>query len=373
MKKTLIALAALASFAGIAQAQSSVTLYGIADAYVGRKSDTLRSNALGVTSTSKTTQTEIGSGAAYTSRFGMRGVEDLGGGLKALFNLEAGIGLDTGAGNNSGGNLFSRQATVGLGGEFGTVTLGRQLTAYYDLVGATNHSGNAVLFALTQNNQVYSNGIVDYTLRSSNSVRYATPSFSGFSGAVMVGTGEDKNTPPGASASRNASGHIKYANGPLLVGYAYQNEKFNPGLANFGDTAALSLASTSGQRYYNLIGASYDFGVAKITGSYQAAKQKNAPGVVDSKDKEFQGGVSVPFGAATVYAGYTRSKSDNTNLKAQGFSLLGTYDLSKRTSLYAGGIAQKFDLPATQALNTATFLGSVEKRSNVVAGLRHSF
>lgn len=368
MKKTLIVLATLSSIAGIVQAQSSVTLYGIADAGIGRKSTTERANTAGVVISTKTTQTVIDSGSMATSRFGMRGVEDLGGGLKALFNLEAGVALDTGAGNTSGGNLFSRQATVGLGGDFGTVTLGRQLTAYYDLVGATNHSGNAVLFSLTQNSQVYSNGIVDYTLRSSNSLRYTSPSFSGISGAVMVGTGEDKNTPAGASASRNASAHIKYANGPLLVGYAYQNEKFNPGVASFGDALTASPASTNGQRYYNLIAGSYNFGVAKITGSYQDAKQKNAVGA-DSKDKEFQTGVSVPFGPATVYGGYVRSKSDNTGLKAQGFSLLGTYDLSKRTSLYVGGITQKFDLAAAQALATT----STEKRNAVVAGLRHNF
>lgn len=365
MKKTLIALAVLGSLASIAQAQSSVTLYGIADAGIGSKSTTVRTNTAGFVTSTKTTQTVIDSGSMATSRFGMRGVEDLGAGLKAVFNLEGGVNLDTGAGNTSGGNLFSRQATVGLTGDFGTVTLGRQLTAYYTLVGATNHSDNAVLFSLTQNSQVYGNGVSEYTLRSSNSVRYTSPSFGGFSGAAMFGTGEDKNTPAGASASRNANFHIKYANGPLLVGYAFQNEQFNSG-------TAVGAESAPGKRDYNLFAGSYDFGVAKITGSYQAAKQKSsalAAAANDGKDKEFQTGVSVPFGASTVYAGYVRSKSDTTGLKAQGFTLLGTYSLSKRTSLYAGGITQKFDLAAAQALNTS----SVEKRNAVVAGLRHNF
>lgn len=371
MKKILIALTALSSLAGLVHAQSSVTLYGIADAGIGTKSTTTRANNAGLVSNTKLSQTVIDSGSLATSRFGMRGIEDLGGGLKAVFNLEGGVELDTGAGNTSGGNLFSRQANVGLSGDFGAVTVGRQFTAYYTLVGSTNHSDNTVLFSLTQNGQVYSNGVADFTLRSSNSLRYNSPSFGGFSGAAMFGTGEDKNIPAGTSASRNASLHLKYANGPLLVGYAYQNERYKAGAMN-GLVSATPLATTStsiGERDYNLFAGSYDFGVAKITGSYQAAKQRNsAVAANNGKDKEFQTGVSVPFGASTVYAGYVRSKSDNTGLKAQGLTLLGTYTLSKRTALYVGGITQKFDAAAL-AVGTS----ALEKRNAVVAGLRHNF
>ena len=76
--------------------------------------------------------------------------------------------------------------------------------------------------------------------------------------------------------------------------------------------------------------------------------------------------MTVPFGAAAVSAGYVRSKSDNTGLKAQGFSLLGTYSLSKRTALYAGALTRKFDLDAAALTGT-------EKTTIVAAGLRHSF
>ena len=361
MKKTLIALAALTSIAGVAQAQSSVTLYGIADAFVGSLSDTTRTAGV----STKTTKTVIDSGGLASPRFGMRGVEDLGGGLKAVFALEAGILVDTGAGNQSGGGLFSRQAFVGVNGDFGTVTLGRHLTAYDALRGATNYSDNALLFSFSQINAVYNNGVADYTNRTSNSIAYTSPSFGGFSGAVVLGTGEDKT--PGVNASRNNSLHIKYANGPLLVGYAYQNEKFNTGATLGSLTPLLATSSSVGTRDYNLFGASYDFGVAKITGSYQAAKQKDSlVPANDGKDKEFQAGVTVPFGAAAVSAGYVRSKSDNTGLKAQGYSLLGTYSLSKRTTLYAGGLSRKFDLAAGAQAGT-------EKSTAVVAGLRHNF
>ena len=362
MKKTLIALAALTSIAGVAHAQSSVTLYGLADVYVASESTTTRSTTAGITSSSKTTKTLIDSGGMNTSRFGMRGVEDLGGGLKAVFALEGGIDVSTGATNS--GSLFGRQAFVGVNGGFGTVTLGRHLTAYDGLRGATNHSDNAILFSFSQLRSVYSNGVVDYASRSSNSLAYTSPSFGGFSGALVLGTGEDKTA--GVSASRNNSFHLKYANGPLLVGYAYQNEKFNAGSALSTPGAAVPVGEVA-QRDYNLFGASYDFGVAKITGSYQAAKQKNStPAAKDGKDKEFQAGVTVPFGAAAVSAGYVRSKSDTTGLKAQGFSLLGTYSLSKRTALYAGALTRKFDLNATATSGT-------EKVTTVAAGLRHSF
>ena len=365
MKKTLIALAALSSIAGIAQAQSSVTLYGIADAYVGRTSETKRTDTAGVVTNAKNTNTVIDSGGMASSRFGMRGVEDLGGGLKAVFTLEGGIAMDSGAGNASGGGLFSRQAFVGVNGGFGTVTLGRHLTAYDALRGATNYSDNALLFSFSQIGAVYNNGVVDYTNRTSNSLAYTSPSFGGFSGAVVLGTGEDKTS--SVSASRNNSLHIKYANGPLLVGYAYQNEKFNTGATLGSLTPLVATSSSVGTRDYNLFAASYDFGVAKITGSYQAAKQKNSLVIAnDGKDKEFQAGVTVPFGAAAVSAGYVRSKSDTTGLKAQGYSLLGTYSLSKRTTLYAGGLSRKFDLAAGALTGT-------EKNTAVVAGLRHNF
>lgn len=350
MKKTLIAFAALTAIAGAAQAQSTVTLYGVADVYAGQKSVT--------TGGVKTKQTVVDSNGLNTSRFGFRGTEDLGSGLKAVFTMEAGLLLDTGAGNNNGGGLFSRQAFVGLSGDFGTATLGRQYTAYDALRAATNNSYDATYFATTSN--VWGNGVADYANRASNSFAYTSPVYSGFSGAFVLAGGEDKTTT--VKASRNNSFHIKYANGPLLVGYAYQNEKFNAGSTNI---ASLTVPNTlTGDRTYNLFAGSYDFGVAKVTGGYNTAKQeRSTPATANGKDKEYQFGVSAPFGAATVAAGYTRSKSDNTDRRATGYSLLGTYDLSKRTRLYAGGVNEKY---------TGTAV-ALTRRSGVVAGVRHAF
>lgn len=377
MKKTLIALAALAATAGVAHAQSSVTLYGVVDAMIGQENVKVQSST---TNTSISNSKIDGSGLS-SSRWGMRGSEDLGGGLAAVFTLESGFGIDTGALANNGGSssstasiLFGRVATVGLKGSFGEVRLGRQYTAYDSLRGATNNTYDSNTFATT--GTIWGVGLQDYSNRANNSIRYDSPVFGGFSGSVMYGFGEDKSAT--VSASSSTSAHIKYANGPLLVGYAYQAEKSNgtatlfSGASGLGSTVISSASNNVGTaglqttRKYNLLGATYDFGVAKLVGSYNTAKGLNTLGF-DAKDKEYQIGVSVPFGAASIAAGYVRAKSDfnNTSRKGTGYSLLGTYDLSKRTTLYTGYISHKGE-PNNDSTRT-------DKKTLFAAGVRHTF
>lgn len=379
MKKTLIALAALAATAGVAHAQSSVTLYGVADAFVGQQNVKVQS---ATTNTSISNNIQGGSGLS-SSRWGLRGSEDLGGGLAAVFTLEGGFAIDSGALANAGGSsaaastsvLFGRTASVGLKGSFGEVRLGRQYTAYDSLRGATNNTYDSNTFATT--GTVWGVGLQDYSNRANNAIRYDTPVFSGFSGSVMYAFGEDKSAT--VSASSSASAHIKYANGPLLVGYGYQAEKSNgvstmfSGANGLGANSIASAASNAGTpsplvttRKYNLLGATYDFGVAKLVGSYNTAKGLIAAGV-DAKDKEYQVGVSVPFGAASIAAGYTRTKSEFSGVsrKGTGYSLLGTYDLSKRTTLYTGYTNVKGE--------SATDLTRTDKATVFAAGVRHTF
>ena len=378
MKKTLIALAALAATAGVAHAQSSVTLYGVVDAYVGQTNTKVQSSTAN-TSLSQTVQN--GSGLS-SSRWGLRGSEDLGGGMAAVFTLEGGFSIDSGALANNGGSsaansasiLFGRTASVGLKGNFGEVRLGRQYTAYDSLRGATNNTYDSNTFATTST--VYGVGVQDYSNRANNAIRYDSPVFSGFSGSVMYAFGEDKSAT--VSASSSASAHIKYANGPLLVGYGYQAEKSNgvstmfSGAPGLGATTIGSAAANVGTastlvttRKYNLLGATYDFGVAKIVGGYNTAKGLTVAG--DAKDKEYQLGVSVPFGAASVAAGYVRAKTEVAGIsrKGTGYSLLGTYDLSKRTTLYTGFTSVKGEsIVDTTRTDKVTLFG---------LGLRHTF
>jgi predicted porin len=366
MKKTLIALAAIGAMTGVAHAQSSVTLYGLVDAYIGQTS-TQTSSSNPALVRGKLTQNVVNSSGQNNSRWGMRGTEDLGGGMKALFQLEGGFNPDTGGFaniSNQGGGLFGRQAWVGLSGGFGTVGLGRQYPAYDDLRGATNmiYDSN---FATTAT--VWGTGVQDYQNRSSNSIKYISPDFAGFSGAVTYGFGENKTAT--TDAENVAAIHIKYANGPLLVGFAHQREKQVAGGNLFGTGANIGVVATpatfNATRKYNLLGASYDFGVAKLTGQYNQAKGETSA-TTSAKDKEFNVGVSVPFGAAAIAAGYSRSKSDATgnNNRGTGVSLLGTYALSKRTNVYLGYLQTK-----VETLNAST-----EKKDQVLGlGVKHLF
>jgi predicted porin len=336
MKKSLIALAVIAA-SGAAMAQSSVTLYGIADVWVGQTSTT--------TAGVKVKQTKVDDGGFNASRWGLKGSEDLGGGLKAVFTLESGFDISTGKSELSN-TLFSRQAFVGVEGGFGAVTLGRQYSAYDALRVATNQAYDSA-FAAT--GKVWGNGL-EYTDRVNNSIAYTSPSFGGVSGAVVYGLGENKNLASannaGGKATDNLSLHLKYANGPVLVGYAYQEEK---------QTQAI-VGATQDKNKYNLIAGSYDFGVAALTGGYNEAKNNT------TKDKEYQLGVSVPFGAASVAVGYAHSKSETAGVttNAEGYSLTGLYDLSKRTRLYAG-------------LNNTKQKESSDKSSLFAVGVSHSF
>ena len=368
MKKTLIAMAALGAMAGVAHAQSSVTLYGLVDAYIGQTSRQVDSTIV-ASRVAKLKQNVVNGSGQNNSRWGMRGTEDLGGGMKALFVLEGGFQPDTGAFatiSNQGGGLFGRQAWVGLSSGFGTVGLGRQYPAYDDLRGATNmiYDSN---FATTA--AVWGTGVQDYQNRSSNSIKYTSPDFAGFSGAVTYGLGENKTAT--TDAENVAAVHIKYANGPLLVGFAHQREKQVASTAGslFGAGAAVGVAAGpaafNATRKYNLLGASYDFGVAKLTAQYNQAKGETSA-TTSAKDKEFNVGVSVPFGAAALAAGYSRSKSDaaGNNNRGTGVSLLGTYALSKRTNLYTGFLVTK-----VESANAAT----ETKASTFGLGVKHLF
>lgn len=305
MKKSLIALAVLAA-SGAAMAQSSVTVYGIADIWFGSSKAGLN----GVR------QTVLESGGVSGSRFGFKGTEDLGGGLKANFLLEQGFSLDTGAAGDSPADgtpdAFSRQAYVGLSGGFGEVKLGKMWTAYDDISGATNSAFDSALAAV--NNVFVSNG---YAANPKNGLYYATPSFGGFSGAVSYAFGEDKTAT--LSASNTVAFHAKYENGPIFAGVAYQREK------------ALGGATDK----FTRINGSYDFGPAKLLASYGNAKESTG-----EKSNEYHIGVDVPLsGALTLSGGYATSKTKLagvTNSKRSGYGIALAYGLSKRTTVYTG-------------------------------------
>lgn len=315
MKKSLIALAVLAA-SGAAMAQSSVTLYGVADAGVTYLNG--NDNWSGVTS-----------GNNLTSRLGFRGTEDLGGGLKANFVLEGGFNLDTGDGKSGGasgtGFEFKRRSTVGLAGSFGEVRLGRELTAAYNATARYDVFGGVGLGY----SRLWADGAVadananatavTTNLRISNAVTYVSPDFSGFKVGLNYGFGETTN---GNSDSSYMGAGLMYDNGPLSLGLGL--ERLNNGVNS---------VATSDIDAWSL-GGSYDFGVAKLLAGYRESTVDRATG--ENKRLGYYVAATAPVGAGTVRVSYNRYENELANLKekADQFAIGYVYGLSKRTSVY---------------------------------------
>jgi predicted porin len=364
MKKSLIALAVLAA-SGVASAQSTVTLYGLVDANLNSSKST------DVTGTS-VRQTKIDGSGFNTSRFGLKGSEDLGGGLKANFLLESGFDASTGAANSytnpytAGPNstaVFGRQSWVGVSGAFGEVKLGKMWTPFDDVKGSGAAGFDSGLFAPASNVWLSNN----YSDRPGNAIYYATPDFSGFSAAAMYSLGENKTA--AAKAGHIASVNVKYAAGPAFVALSHQEEK---------QTGVGSAAK------FTQLNGSWDFGVAKLLGAYGQVKnggtnntftlnlaspiQPPAPALpfVVDKSKEYQLGVDVPVGPAlTLSGGVARSKITLVGageIKATGFGLAAKYDLSKRTFLYTGLQLSKNKIAGLEA-----------KTDTYAVGVQHKF
>ena len=352
MKKSLVALAAM-SVIGAVSAQSSVTLYGLADAYIGSE----RIAAAGATSNG-TSQTVVNSGGQNGSRWGLRVNEDLGGGLAAIAQFESGFNIDTGSQTDSLGRtqtLFGRQAFVGLKSGFGTVALGRQYGPYDDMKGTLSLQGNNA-FDATGGGVYGTVGIgawVGYNPRVNNSIKFQSNNYSGLSFSAIYGMGEDKTT--AASASSTFGIGAMYANGPITVGLVHQNEGFTRSATNGKN----ELENT-------LLAGAYDFGVAKLGGGYNEARVR-ANGNADPKSKEWFIALSAPLGATTLKAQYARSKQNfgSVSYENDSIGLDAVYDFSKRTSAYVGYNATTFD----QAGPT----GGDLKNRRFGVGLRHKF
>ena len=284
MKKSLIALAVLAA-SGVAMAQSSVTLYGVAD--------------LGLVKSNGISAQMSGNGTMNNgnSRLGVRGVEDLGGGLKASFNFEQGINAESG---KTDANTFQRASWLGLSGNFGSVRLGRTLTpsfygiSAWELTGAANYSVVANQF-----------GWAGAGARNDSQFTYTTPNFSGFSATVGYILKPDN----GGRAKYDLN--AIYANGPIAAGLSYNKTKDAKG----------NMA----------LGGSYDFGVAKVAASWQDGYKGGLGVAGQQKQRGFTVGATVPVGAFSV----TLDVARDTKAKDTDVLVEGKYALSKRTFAYA--------------------------------------
>lgn len=378
MKKTLLAAALLAGFAGVAQAETSVTLYGIIDTGIGYNKISGAKDGGPVSNGSR-----IGmiNGVQNGSRWGLRGSEDLGDGLRAVFQLESGFDSGNGKSGQSS-RLFGRQATVGLASDsWGQLDFGRQTNIASKYFGSIDPFGAGFGQANIGTGFSAAN-----TQRYDNMVMYQTPSFSGFQFGIGYSFNADDNKTAEtgfrtADNTRAITTGLRYVNGPLNVALTYdQLNRSNVGKSGDVDTTP---------RQY-ILGGSYDFEVVKL--ALAASRTENGwfagPGVngnsllskniadnlTNSFQKNFKAnsylvGLSAPIGGASNVFGSWQmvdpkgSFSDDNNLeKMNVFSAGYTYDLSKRTNLYAYG---------SYAKNYAFIDGL--KSTAVGVGLRHRF
>ena len=322
MKKSLIALAVLAA-SGAAMAQSSVTLYGVVD--TGLTYSKGEESVYGMTHV----------GGNVNSRLGFRGVEDLGNGLKATFNLESGFSADDGT-NYMGqdGLAFTRTSTVGLAGNFGEVRLGRMLTSSYLAVSRYDAFGDTGIGA----SLAWNIPQTGYAPRTENAISYTSPNFSGFKFGAEYGFGEKKD----ARDSRYIGVGATYDNGPLSLGLGFDR------INNVGYAAAVpagtnpvttAVAEKLGDDLTSWqLGGSYNFGVAKLLSFYKHTNEKNVATGNKDKFKTFGLGVTAPVGAAgevkVAYNNYRLSPNAGKTQKADQLSLGYVHNLSKRTALY---------------------------------------
>jgi predicted porin len=346
MKKSLVALAALA-VVGAASAQSSVTLFGVVDATLAYGSGDVSN------------KTQLTNSGYNSSRLGFKGVEDLGGGMKAGFWLEAGVNNDNGSfgatnlynqaagttATGGGGMTFNRRSTVSLMGNFGEIRLGRDYTpqfwseTVYDPFG-TNGVGTTRTLG--------PGGVT--AVRASNSFAYLSPAMGGFGVWVQGYMGENASNAVNSSAGNGGAIRITYDGGPLSAALAFSQTNVASGL---------DLKSTN-------IGISYNLGMATLEGLVTKETQDNW---ADDANGYLLGAL-VPMGPGTIRVAFSGIKQGD--YKTDQFAIGYVYDLSKRTSLYGTFATVNNGGGASAALNGA--VTSVNGSSNGFdLGIKHSF
>ncbi len=320
-----------------------------------------------------------------TQRLGFRGTEDLGGGLKARFQVESALS----AGNADTNGFGSRPTFVGLEGGFGTILLGRQDTPLLKAVvpqlagGANNMVGQLMwsAFAGAGANPALTVptataiadagfGRIARESTINNAIDYITPTFNGFSAELQVGQNDAKLEGTGINTVTNAKTddtglNVRYANGPLTLAAATHERK------------VVASGVTSRKNVNNYVGATYDLGVANLSLQYGESKSTADVGTTGSVNGEFyknkgtQFGVQVPVTAATaLFGSYGVGKRTLASLdeyKQTSFQLGATYAMSKRTKLYA-----VYGLQELKGDNAATS-GEKWKETQFGLGVNHSF
>jgi len=331
-------LAIAASFPTLAQgvgALDSVSLYGVLDEYVG---SIRRSDSPGPTKV-------LNSGGMTTSYWGVRGTEDLGGGLSAFFTLESFFQMDTGAsGRTAADPLFSRNAFVGIGGRFGQISLGRQTNPMFTVTGTFNPFGvsanlSPVMLQIWSAN--YNRAVLGDSVWN-NAVQYNSPTLAGLRASATYGLGEVVDQ----AGVHNFNATLNYDNGPFAAVVSAQSSDYGPGFT-----------TTITRQDAQMAGLSYDFNIVKLFGQYFHTDTPD----IRTKTRTAQLGFAVPVGPGRIMATVARTERDVAGVDSARTTAGLGYDhyLSKRTDLYAVYLSDK--------------LTAYDRQSSLVFGIRHRF
>lgn len=366
---SLAILATLAAASAGAHAQSSVTLYGLIDASVGR----FNGAAAGINA-QNTAVSKVESGSLSTSRWGIRGNEDLGGGLSASFEMSSFFRNDTGAvGRNdaigapvnvAADPFFSRMAWVGLSHkDFGRVRLGNVTTLMFVNSISSNAFGDATVFGPLNLVTFIGSPLTGGTAWT-NSVVYDSPNIAGFTGSAAYSAAEGQG-------GGNRALRVAYSNGPLATSLAWQSVKKNP--LTFADGT-----SPNNTRSWQWAG-SYDFQVVKVWAHLGRIENKGTEAApLNVSYKVWDLSASVPVGPGNILAGYASRRTSDAvgpipatsaggNVQRKVFTVGYDYWLSKRTDLYA--LAMR-DSTRTNTVGSGLLNAS---GTSFAVGIRHTF
>jgi predicted porin len=342
MKKRMAALG-LGVLATAAHAQSSVTLYGLLDAgisYVNHAATTTGGSA---------SKVKLDDGVIQGNRWGMRGTEDLGGGLSAIFDLEGGLSVANGT-SAQGGTLFGRQAWVGLSKVgVGSLTFGRQYSFSTDYISKYAAGG------LTIGNYAFHINDVDQltSSRINNAVKFASANFAGLTFGAMFGFSNSTDfsgnaaggttAAPIAGSSRTVSFGANYDNGPFGAGVAYTDISY-PGAASPAFPVTIANVNTGGAKDLRTIGVGtrYAFGPAMIFGNWTNTRFEGLTGLTSRfNNYEIDGKYSFTPALFVALSDTYSDLSGNQTGKWNQVSSILDYALSKRTDVYVMAIYQK--------------------------------
>jgi len=394
MKKSLFAVAAATAFAGAAQAQSSVTVYGILD--VGYAGVSERDTVSGTTT--KINSNQFSQSAQQSSRLGFRGNEDLGGGTRAFFTIEVGVSPQDSSAASSTANgtgtvtvMNNRQTFVGLAQKgIGQASIGTQYTVIHNAIAKTdpgqlnNMAGNVLnpqISGINANNQSSSSdgNTLAYTVRASNMLYLQTERLAGFtvSGFYNMNNQNQTQTSATGGGTTNANGYgigVDYNWNKLLVTANYQssNNETTSSTATFSVAATGVLVATNAKNTEMYFGAMYDFGILKAYAGYIDRKvtsnlnsnlylKRSAQqiGVRGNLTKTVEGWASVGTGSWNA----TGASAPTVNFNA--WQLGSNYWLSKRTNLYA--------IYGQEQTGSASGTNNSYGLSNYAVGVRHTF